>query len=265
MRRSLVALIGLLVATTAGPTAHARTPPGQAQVGLPGCADDVAVRASRTLVSFESRGRPVQAHLYSPGGEPNGSGVVLLHGARGLSADAEAFDPHAIQLASRGWHVLVPNYYDAEPGRARRTARDMRLWRGAAVDGASFLGGRPGMDPERVALWGYSLGGFLAGEAAMESNGVAAAVSVAGGLDVGEAGRGGRAVPLLLIHARRDPVISPLSTRRWGDGLRTRGALVEVQALDWDGHGFNRPTWCAIFGRTRAFLDRALIERGVAA
>lgn len=240
----------------------AQTPPDQPRVGLPGCTDDVAVTASRTLISFESRGRPVRALLYTPGGQPNGSGVVLLHGARGLSADAPKFDPHAIQLASRGYHVLVPNYYDAEPGRAQRTGRDMRLWRGAAADGASFLGGRPGMDRGRVALWGYSLGGFLAGETAMESNGVAAAVSVAGGLDVGEAGRGGRTVPLLLIHARRDTVISPMSTREWGDDLHRRGAVVEVQALDWEGHGFDRPTWCGIFGRTRVFLDRALIERG---
>lgn len=263
MRRSRrIAIIGLVATITGGPVALAQTPPVQPQVGLPGCADDVAVRASRTLVTFESRGRPVQAHFYTPG-EPNGSGVVMLHGARGLTADAATFDPHAIQLASRGYHVLVPNYYDAEPGRERRTARDMRLWRGAAADGASFLGARPGMDPDRVALWGYSLGGFLAGEAAMESEGVAAAVSLAGGLDVGEAGRSGRTVPLLLIHARRDPVISPMSTRRWGDGLQRRGAQVEVHGLDWDGHGFDRPTWCAIFGRTRAFLDRVLIERGV--
>lgn len=257
-----LAVIGLVATVTGGPVALARTPPGQMQVGVPGCADDVAVRASRTLVSFESRGRPVQAHLYTPG-EPNGSGLVLLHGARGLTADAGTFDPHAIQLASRGYHVLVPNYYQAEPGRERRTARDMRLWRGAAADGAAFLGARPRMNHERVALWGYSLGGFLAGETAMEADGVAAAVSLAGGLDVGEAGRTVRTVPLLLIHARLDPVISAVSTRRWGDGLQRRGAVVEVHELDWDGHGFDRPTWCAIFGRTRAFLDRVLIDRGV--
>lgn len=259
-----MAVIGLVATIPAAPVSHAQTPPGQPQVGVPGCTGDVAVAASRTLVSFESRGRQVQAHFYTPR-EPNGAGVVLLHGARGLSADAGTFDPHTIQLASRGYHVLVPNYYDAEPGRERRTTRDLRAWRAAAADGASFLGDRPGMDPTRVALWGYSLGGFLAGETAMESEGVATAVSVAGGLDVGEAGRDRRTVPILLIHARQDSVISPASTRRWGDGLRRRGAGVEVHALDWDGHGFNRPMWCEIFGRTRAFLDRTLVERGATA
>ncbi|WP_332656486.1 alpha/beta hydrolase family protein [Brevundimonas sp.] len=222
------------------------------------CDGDVAHAATRTQASYESGQATVRGLIYRPA-RPNGAGVVLLHGARGLAADAQTFDPHAIQLASRGYHVLVPNYYDAQPGRQNRTDRDLRLWRGAARDGAAFLGSQPGMEPGRVALWGYSLGGFLSGETAMEADAVAAAVSVAGGLDAGEAGRAGRPVPVLLIHARRDPVISPESTRRWGDGLRRRGATVEIQALRHEGHGLGRAAWCDVFERTRTFLDRALI------
>lgn len=221
------------------------------------CPDDIAHAARREQTSYASGGATVRGLIYRPA-RPNGAGVVLLHGARGLSADAATFDPHAVQLASRGYHVLVPNYYDAEPGRERRTARDLRVWRRAAGDGAAHLAQQPGMTGGRVGLWGYSLGGFLSGETAMAAEGVATAVSVAGGLDVGEAGREGRGVPLLLIHARRDPVISPGSTRRWGEGLQRRGAMVEVQALDRDGHGFDGATWCDVFGRTRAFLDRTL-------
>lgn len=229
-------------------------------LGWPGaaaaaCPDDVPHAATREQASYASGLATVRGLIYRPA-RPNGAGVVLLHGARGLAADAATFDPHAVQLASRGYHVLVPNYYDAEPGRQRRTSRDLRIWRAAARDGAAFLAAQPGMEPGRTALWGYSLGGWLAGETAMEAEGVAGAVSVAGGLDVAEAGRARREIPLLLIHARQDPVISPVSTRRWGEGLERRGARVEIEALDWEGHGFDGPTWCLVFGRTRAFLER---------
>lgn len=225
------------------------------------CADDIPHAATREQTTYASGTATVRGLIYRPA-RPNGAGVVLLHGARGLGADAPAFDPHAVQLASRGYYVLVPNYYDAQPGRERRTSRDMRIWRGVARNGAGYLAEQPGMEADRVALWGYSLGGFLSGETAMETSDVAAAVAVAAGLDGGEAGRDRREVPLLLIHARTDPVISPVSTRRWGDGLQRRGAMVEVQALDWEGHGFDGPTWCDVFGRTRAFLDRAVAGGG---
>lgn len=44
-----------------------------AQVGVPGCAGDMAVRASRELITIRSRGRPVRAHPCIPRGEVNGA------------------------------------------------------------------------------------------------------------------------------------------------------------------------------------------------
>ena len=246
-------LIALLASLSLGGVAGAQAT-GPAQPVCPGAVPHPATRAQ---AEYQSGGRTIRGLIYRPA-RPNGAGVVLLHGARGLQPDAPQFDPHAIQLASRGYYVLVPNYYDALPGRERRTARDLRTWRRAAADGALFLASQPGTDPARMATFGYSLGGFLSGETAMESEAVAAGVSLAGGTDVGEPERTRREVPLLLIHARQDPVISPNSTRAWAEGLRRRGATVELQGLDWEGHGFDRPTWCVIFDATRGFLDRTV-------
>jgi hypothetical protein len=37
--------------------------------------------------------------------------------------------------------------------------------------------------------------------------------------------------------------------------LREAGAMVEVEGLDFDGHQYDLPTWCAVMSRTRTFLE----------
>ena len=113
------AAAGALLALAAGQAGAGD--PAQAQVGVPGCADDVAVRAWREPITFDSRGRSIRAHLYTPRGVSNGMGLVLLHGGTGFEMNAILFDAHAIQLASRGYHVILPAYFDAAaPDRALR-------------------------------------------------------------------------------------------------------------------------------------------------
>ena len=114
------------------------------------------------------------------------------------------------------------------------------------------------MDEGVVAVMGYSLGGFLAVEAAMEEPLYFAGAAVAAGLDVGEPLRDRRGVPLMLFHAARDPVVSPVSTRRWGDNLARRGAEVRLSELAWSGHGFDQGVWCGVFAEATAFLEAAV-------
>jgi dienelactone hydrolase len=225
--------------------------PAEAQVQL--CEGTSAPRVTRVQIDYVSGGRTVRGLQYIPA-EPNGRGVVLLHGARGLGDDALLFDPHALQLAGDGWHVLVPNYYDARTPTERRTSRDLRAWRSAATDAAAWLSALDAVEDGAVALVGWSLGGFLAVEAAMETPGVFAAAAVGAGMDVGEPGRARRALPTMIVHARRDPVVSPLSSRAWADGLRRRGAVVEVVEMDADGHGYGLAGWCDVFSRVTLFL-----------
>ena len=251
--RIFAAIFLALIAGLATPsTSLAQTAP---QVGIPGCADDVAVRASRELVTFESRGRPIRAQLYTPRGEANGRGIVLLHGGTGFEMNAVLFDAHAIQLASRGYWVILPAYFDAAEPDQRRRLVTARAWSQVALDAVAQLGGKPGVTAERVALWGYSRGAGVAADAATAPNAsVRRAVLAAGGGEV-ENSVVGRGLSVLMLHARRDEAVPVRATLALADDLREAGAAVEVQGLDFDGHQYDLATWCEVFTRTRAFLE----------
>lgn len=251
---AMLAVVTPVALTSARAGDQVRTSP---VVGVPGCSDDVPVRASREMIHFESRGRSVRAHLYSPRGEPNGRGIVMLHGGTGFEMNAILFDAHAIQLASRGYWVMLPAYFDAAQRDPSRSLVVSRAWRQAAVDAALVLETKPGVQPGEVAFWGYSLGGRLAvgaaGEAASPVRDIIA--SAAGG----EPGRdllfeGRRA---LLLHARRDDVVPPRATQGLAAAIEKRGARIEVVELDFDGHQYDLDTWCSVMRSTREFLEHS--------
>ena len=244
------ALAGLIGGLAGAPPAMA-----QAQVGVPGCADDVAVSASRETITFDSRGRQIGAHLYPPRGEANGRGVVLLHGGTGFEMNSILFDAHAIQLASRGYRVILPAYFDAADPDPRRRTVAARAWRQVALDAAEALSAEPGMARERVALWGYSRGAGVGVDAATaEGSGVRSAILVAGGGAV-EEDLAGRDLSVLMLHARRDEAVPVRATLQLADELREAGAAVEVRELAFDGHQYDLPTWCEVFAATRAVLE----------
>lgn len=255
LHRCLV-LAGLFAAIAGGPAFAVQSAPLRPQVGVPGCADDVAVRASRRLISFESRGRPVRAYLYTPGGAPNGAGIVMLHGGTGFEMNSILFDAHAIQLASRGYWVILPAYFDAAaPDQSRRVVNG-RAWAQVALDAAGQLALKPGVSAGQVALWGYSRGAGVAVNAAADpASSVRSVVLAAGGGSFDER-IADRNLSFLLMHARRDEAVPVRATLQLAGDLRDAGATVEVQELDFDGHQYDLTAWCAVMGRTRAFLER---------
>ena len=230
----------------------------QAPASMAGCADDVRHNATRDSITYQYRGKAIPALFYKPRpGTENGVGIVLLHGFMGLGGHGPLFDPHAIQLASRGYTVLMPSYFDARPWRQRFNGDDMKEWSQASGEAVRFLASQPGVDPQKVVLWGYSLGGYLATDGSLTDYGAAAgAIGVSAGTDIFEhASRGSRAIPILLMHGRSDRSVSVRSMEALGRNLSVRGATVETELLDRQQHELDAPTWCHVFGRTRRFLE----------
>jgi dienelactone hydrolase len=223
------------------------------QVGVPGCTDDVAVQAARDAIVFPSRNREIRAHLYRPLGPPNGKAVVLLHGGTGFEMNSILFDAHAIQLASRGYWVILPAYFDSgAPDRSRQVVT-ARAWRRVALDAAREVANRSGVAIDQVTLWGYSRGaGVALGAAAAPDSSVRLVVLVAGGGRL-EAGPTLSGLSALVLHARTDEAVPVRSSRAMAADLASRGARVAVRELPFDGHQYDLSTWCAVMSATRTF------------
>ncbi|MDT8914758.1 alpha/beta hydrolase [Amycolatopsis sp. PS_44_ISF1] len=136
----------------------------------------------REEVSFGAAGQRRAAWFYRP--ETTGTtetaeavpGVVMAHGFGAVRA--LGLDRYARRFAAAGFAVLVFDYLgfgDSEgfPRQVLDIDAQLRDW-SAAVDD---LRGRPGVDPDRVALWGSSFsGGHVVSLAARDAR-VAAVVS----------------------------------------------------------------------------------------
>ncbi len=141
----------------------------------------------RNDVSFISRGKKLAGWHYPPtsdalASERGAPAVVMAHGLSmtrdcGLAQYAERF-------AAAGMNVLVFDYrcFGDSQGQprelvsARQQVQDYR----AALDYARQL---PGVDPQRVALWGTSYSGGIAVQCAYEDGRVAALVIQVPNLD----------------------------------------------------------------------------------
>ena len=131
-------------AINAGLATHGpgRTIAGVGTLGIPGARE----------VSFPARDGVRLSGWYVPGG--NGAAVILLHGSHGSRMDTLA---HLRLLTRAGYVVLA---YDAR-GHGRSAGQTNALgWRGVDdVAGAvAFLRRRPGVDRNRIAALGLSMG-----------------------------------------------------------------------------------------------------------
>ncbi|MFC4123901.1 alpha/beta hydrolase [Nocardia rhizosphaerae] len=111
----------------------------------------------RTEVSFDVAGTRCAGHLWLPHGQDPVPCVVLCHG---FSGTMDRLFDYAEHFADAGFAALVFDYrsFGASEGEPRQVATiagqldDLR----AAV---AFARGHADIDPERIALWGNSLGG----------------------------------------------------------------------------------------------------------
>lgn len=240
--------------------------------------------APMTPVSYAARdGRTIRAYLTKPAGAADKPRplVVLVHGGPWVR-DRWGFHPEAQWLASLGLSCLQVNYRgSAGFGKDFLHAGD-REW-GAKMqddltDGVNWAVASGAADPQRVAIYGGSYGGYaaLAGAAftpevyrcAVDVVGPSNLITLirsippywepmkrvfdlrVGAVDTEEEFLKSRSplfhadkieIPLLIAQGANDPRVKQAEAEQIVDALKAKGKPVEYLLFPDEGHGFAKP------------------------
>ena len=195
---------------------------------------------SRYIASYQSEGLKIYGLLTVPYGEKPSSGwpaIVFNHGyiPPAQYRTTERYIAYVDSLASNSYIVFRIDYrgHDRSEGEPRGAYGDP----GYTVDvlnAVSSLRNFPEADPERIGMWGHSLGGYLTLRSMVISNEIKA-----GAIWAGVVG----SYPDMLTRWRRSagPTPTPASTggRRWRSDLVVQFGSPEENPDFWNGISAN--------------------------
>lgn len=222
--------------------------------------------ARKEVIAYRARdGLSVTGYVTLPAGDGPFPTIAMPHGGPWVR-DTYGFDLWAQMLANRGYAVFQPNYRGSTGfGQEFWVAGDRR-WglemQDDIDDGMKHLVDRGLADPDRLAIFGWSYGGYAAMVAATREDPIyncsvaGAAVSdltrIRGGLSgsrfLREFQRPTIAgvspvelahqvrMPMLLVHGDFDSVVPVEHSRRFASGLRDAGVHFEYIEIENMGH-----------------------------
>lgn len=259
--------------------------------------------ASRPLVKPEIirypsyDGLEIPAFLYRPT-TPNGAAIVHPHGGPSAQYDA-GWDILAQYFIAKGYTWLAPNYRGSTGyGLAFERANYHDWGVGDTQDclhGATYLSQQPGVDRERIAIYGGSYGGYMTvcclsrdpeyrfacginkyGDSNTLSSWAQCNrdLRLYSEIFLGHPAQN-RATyqisspihqvdqvqkPVLILHGLLDTVVPPQAAEEWVEALRRAGKTFEYKTYAGEGHGFlSRATQLDAYSRMERFLDWYLL------
>jgi carboxymethylenebutenolidase len=202
----------------------------------------------------------VAVDVFSPPDHIRHPAVILLHGTHGPGRAEKYYLHLAEDLARHGYISLFVRYYD----RGRKGRGNRAIWARTIGDTLTFAAGLPDVDPDRMALLGYSQGAFLALNDAPSDPRIRAVVAFYGGLSPGFFPVAQENMPpTLLFHGTADRIVPVRRSLQTLELLRRAGRPADLVVYPGAGHGFNlnsrqganavaaKDSWA----RTLTFLD----------
>lgn len=249
-------------------------------------------------VSYQSfDGLEIPSFLFRPE-KPNGAAIVYPHGGPSLQSVLE-WDIMVQYFAAKGYTWLLPNYRGSTGyGVAFEQANYDDWGKGDTQDclyGARFLREQPGIDRERLAIYGASYGGYMVAcclsrdpdylfACGVDKFGDANIISSWAQCNrdlrlynerfLGHPARNRQVYldaspiyqvksvqkPVLIFHGLEDDVVPPEASEEWVAALRQAGKTFEYKTYADEAHSFmKRSTRLDFYERMERFLDWYLL------
>ena len=208
--------------------------------------------------AFQSGGRSITVQEFLPKAAGRYPAVIALYGAGG-TRESIADQPCRL-MAGQGYSVFLVHYFErTDTTRADRetTQANFPIWMRTIGDAITFAAGHAAVDADRIALLGFSLGGYLALAVASLDPRVRAVVEFFGGLPE-ELHGFTRMPPVLILHGEQDSVVPVSEATRLQQLLERSGTPYEIKLYPGAGHGFNPMQWIDAGQRTVQFLRKYL-------
>jgi carboxymethylenebutenolidase len=188
---------------------------------------------------FVSGEKSIQIDHYSPNGPCPAPAVLLLHGSGG---PLRGLDPFARQASSFGVHVFALHYFQ-RTGHTwvypSQIEEDFLSWLGAIEDAVTFISGQPGVDPQKIGVLGFSLGGYLAVSLATRDRRIAAVAELFGGLPAHFVKDVAQLPPVLILHGGSDTTVPVTEAYHLEQALKSNKIPYEIKIYPDQGHHFN--------------------------
>jgi dipeptidyl aminopeptidase/acylaminoacyl peptidase len=213
---------------------------------------------------FESSGVPIQVDEYratAPGPHP---AIIYLYGADAMAIGPEMYVALGNTFASRGYDFYIIHYLN----RTRTLFADFTqfgnysLWLQTVQDATTWVSNQPGVDPQRIAVMGISLGaGLSISEAAQDPR--IKAVAEWCGAQWYERLTNTLITHLpatLILHGARDWLVSVWLAYDLQSVLQRLGTPYGIHIYPEAGHGFIGSDFADATQRTVAWFDEHLAQ-----
>lgn len=187
-------------------------------------------------------GCPVMVEHFLPRCD-NAPAVIILHGSDGAIRYASTYRTLGRALAANGYAAFFVHYLDGAPNvpppdpevHTLPDPRAFAAWLGVNAAAVTYVQNFCGVDPNRIGVTGFSLGGYLATGLASKDPRIKVVIETSGGIPPNMTNFK-HMPPTLIVHGQCDDTVPVAEAHKLHALMWKRHMCNEILILPGEGH-----------------------------